>query len=72
MTRNDILEEFVESFNINKLIISFMYFPKGKKISESYFLNPNEGTWILLITKRCSIRESNWGIHSGRGTESPS
>ncbi|PWA57246.1 hypothetical protein CTI12_AA409940 [Artemisia annua] len=35
--------------------------PKGKKIYESSFLNPKESTWVLPITKKCSMPESNWG-----------
>ncbi|KAG5572241.1 hypothetical protein H5410_062007 [Solanum commersonii] len=44
--RNDSLEESVGSSNINRLIISLLYLPKGKKISESCFLNPKESTWV--------------------------
>nr|UEX91998.1 Ycf2 [Trientalis europaea] len=59
--RNDTLEDPKESSNINRLIVSFLYLPKGKKISESCFLNPKESTWVLPITKKCSMPESNWG-----------
>nr|YP_009700224.1 Ycf2 [Justicia flava]YP_009700243.1 Ycf2 [Justicia flava]QEP94775.1 Ycf2 [Justicia flava]QEP94795.1 Ycf2 [Justicia flava] len=59
--RNDTLEESVGSSNINRLIVSLLYLPKGKKISESCFLNPKESTWVLPITKKCSMPESNWG-----------
>ncbi|GJR89651.1 retrovirus-related pol polyprotein from transposon TNT 1-94 [Tanacetum coccineum] len=59
--RNDTLEEFVGSSNINRLIVSLLYLPKGKKIYESSFLNPKESTWVLPITKKCSMPESNWG-----------
>nr|QJS33982.1 hypothetical chloroplast RF21 [Scutellaria mollifolia]QJS34001.1 hypothetical chloroplast RF21 [Scutellaria mollifolia] len=61
--RNDTLEESVGSsnININRLIVSLLYLPKGKKISESCFLNPKDSTWVLPITKRCSMPESNWG-----------
>nr|UHA56489.1 hypothetical chloroplast RF21 [Argophyllum lejourdanii] len=59
--RNDTLEESVGSSNINRLIVSLLYLPKGKKISESSFLNPKESTWALPITKKCSMPESNWG-----------
>lgn len=59
--RNDTLEESVGSSNINRLIVSLLYLPKGKKISESCFLNPKESTWVLPITQKCSIPESNWG-----------
>nr|QHE50375.1 hypothetical protein RF2 [Pittosporopsis kerrii]QHE50392.1 hypothetical chloroplast RF2 [Pittosporopsis kerrii] len=59
--RNDTLEESVGSSNINRLIVSLLYLPKGKKISESCFLNPKESTWVLPITKKCSMPEYNWG-----------
>nr|ATL59998.1 Ycf2 [Ixora parviflora] len=59
--KNDTLEESVGSSNINRLIVSLLSLPKGKKISESCFLNPKESTWVLPITKKCSIPESNWG-----------
>nr|YP_009242107.1 hypothetical chloroplast RF21 [Stenogyne haliakalae]YP_009242127.1 hypothetical chloroplast RF21 [Stenogyne haliakalae]AMQ32904.1 hypothetical chloroplast RF21 [Stenogyne haliakalae]AMQ32925.1 hypothetical chloroplast RF21 [Stenogyne haliakalae] len=59
--RNDTLEESVGSSNINRLIVSLLYLPKGKKISASCFLNPKESTWVLPITKKCSMPESNWG-----------
>nr|YP_010121606.1 Ycf2 [Pinguicula alpina]YP_010121622.1 Ycf2 [Pinguicula alpina]QRE78582.1 Ycf2 [Pinguicula alpina]QRE78583.1 Ycf2 [Pinguicula alpina] len=59
--RNDTLEESVGSSNINRLVVSLLYLPKGKKISESCFLNPKESTWVLPITQKCSMPESNWG-----------
>nr|YP_010150490.1 Ycf2 [Angelica cartilaginomarginata]QQV72331.1 Ycf2 [Angelica cartilaginomarginata] len=59
--RDDTLEESVGSSNINRLIVSLLYLPKGKKIAESCFLNPKESTWVLPITKKCSMPESNWG-----------
>nr|YP_010631521.1 Ycf2 [Pimpinella valleculosa]WBN98586.1 Ycf2 [Pimpinella valleculosa] len=59
--RDDTLEESVGSSNINRLIVCLLYLPKGKKISESCFLNPKESTWVLPITKKCSMPESNWG-----------
>ena len=59
--RNDTLEESVGSSNINRLIVSLLYLPKGKKISESCFLDPKESTWVLPITKKCIMPESNWG-----------
>nr|AYH52059.1 Ycf2 [Amphilophium buccinatorium] len=59
--RNDTLEESVGSSYINRLIVSLLYLPKGKKISESSFLNPKESTWALPITKKCSMPKSNWG-----------
>nr|YP_010982165.1 hypothetical protein RF2 [Habropetalum dawei]YP_010982180.1 hypothetical protein RF2 [Habropetalum dawei]UZP15890.1 hypothetical protein RF2 [Habropetalum dawei]UZP15905.1 hypothetical protein RF2 [Habropetalum dawei] len=57
--RNDTLEESFWSSNINRLIVSLLYLPKGKKISESSFLDPKER--VLPITKKCIMPESNWG-----------
>lgn len=37
--RNEILEEFFWFFNINRLIVLFLYFLKGKKIFESCFMD---------------------------------
>ena len=59
--RTDTLEESFGSSNINRLIVSLLYLPKGKKISESCFLDPKESTWVLPITKKCIMPESNWG-----------
>nr|YP_010451013.1 Ycf2 protein [Eleutharrhena macrocarpa]YP_010451030.1 Ycf2 protein [Eleutharrhena macrocarpa]UTV00794.1 Ycf2 protein [Eleutharrhena macrocarpa]UTV00811.1 Ycf2 protein [Eleutharrhena macrocarpa] len=59
--RNDTLEESFGSSNINRLIVSLLYLPKGKKISESGFMDPKESTWVLPITKKCIMPESNWG-----------
>ena len=59
--RNDTLEESFGSSNINRLIVSLLYLPKGKKISESCFLDPKESTWVLPINKKCIMPESNWG-----------
>nr|YP_010006737.1 Ycf2 [Passiflora cerradensis]YP_010006753.1 Ycf2 [Passiflora cerradensis]QNR05504.1 Ycf2 [Passiflora cerradensis]QNR05520.1 Ycf2 [Passiflora cerradensis] len=59
--RNDTLEESFGSTNINRLIVSLLYLPKGKKISESCFLDPKESTWVLPITKKGIMSESNWG-----------
>lgn len=59
--RNDLLEESFWSSNINRLIVSLLYLPKGKKISESSFLDPKESTWVLPITQKCIMPESNWG-----------
>nr|YP_010423601.1 hypothetical protein RF2 [Laportea grossa]YP_010423618.1 hypothetical protein RF2 [Laportea grossa]USG97075.1 hypothetical protein RF2 [Laportea grossa]USG97092.1 hypothetical protein RF2 [Laportea grossa] len=59
--RNDTLEESFGSSNINRLIVSLLHLPKGKKISESSFLDPKESTWVLPITKRCIMPKSNWG-----------
>nr|QWZ47218.1 hypothetical chloroplast RF2 [Cyclocodon parviflorus]QWZ47243.1 hypothetical chloroplast RF2 [Cyclocodon parviflorus] len=52
--RNGTLEESVVSSNINRLIVSLLYLPKGKRISESSFLNPKR------VLKKCSMPESNW------------
>lgn len=59
--RNDTVEESFGSSNINRLIVSLLYLPKGKKISESCFLDPKESTWVLPITTKCIMPESNWG-----------
>jgi hypothetical protein len=42
--RNDTLEKSFWSSNINRLIVSLLYLPKGKKISASCFLDPKEST----------------------------
>nr|AEX93965.1 hypothetical chloroplast RF21 [Asphodeline damascena] len=59
--RNEILEESFWSCNINRLIVSLLYLPKGKKISESCFVDPQESTWVLPINKKCIMPESNRG-----------
>nr|YP_009948170.1 hypothetical chloroplast RF2 [Delphinium brunonianum]YP_009948189.1 hypothetical chloroplast RF2 [Delphinium brunonianum]QOH97276.1 hypothetical chloroplast RF2 [Delphinium brunonianum]QOH97277.1 hypothetical chloroplast RF2 [Delphinium brunonianum] len=59
--RNETLEESFGSSNINRLIVSLLYLPKGKKISESCFMDSKESTWVLPITKKCIVPESNWG-----------
>nr|YP_009571813.1 hypothetical protein RF2 [Rivina humilis]YP_009571830.1 hypothetical protein RF2 [Rivina humilis]QBC69764.1 hypothetical protein RF2 [Rivina humilis]QBC69765.1 hypothetical protein RF2 [Rivina humilis] len=59
--RNDTLAKSFGSSNINRLIVSLLYLPKVKKISESCFLDPKESTWFLPITKKCIMPESNWG-----------
>ncbi|MCL7047585.1 hypothetical protein MKW94_017098, partial [Papaver nudicaule] len=59
--RNDTSEESFWSSNINRLVVSLLYLPKGKKISESCFMDPKESTWVLPITKNCIMPESNWG-----------
>nr|QFG71460.1 Ycf2 protein [Mammillaria pectinifera] len=56
--RNDTLEK---SFLSSNMIVSLLFPPKGKKISESCFLDPKESTWFLPITKKCIMPESNWG-----------
>ncbi|KAF1854534.1 hypothetical protein Lal_00043428 [Lupinus albus] len=66
---NDTLEESFESSNINTLIVPLLYLPKGKKISESSFLDPKESIRVLPITKKCIMPESNW-VRGGGGTGS--
>nr|YP_010615629.1 Ycf2 [Smilax astrosperma]YP_010615647.1 Ycf2 [Smilax astrosperma]WAU46817.1 Ycf2 [Smilax astrosperma]WAU46835.1 Ycf2 [Smilax astrosperma] len=60
--RNETLEESFWSSNINRLIVSLLYLPKGKKISESCFMDPQESTWVLPINKKCIMpdRGSRW------------
>nr|YP_009897088.1 Ycf2 [Hornungia petraea]YP_009897107.1 Ycf2 [Hornungia petraea]QKK43722.1 Ycf2 [Hornungia petraea]QKK43741.1 Ycf2 [Hornungia petraea] len=58
--RNDTSEESFGSSNINRLIVSLLYLTKGKKISESCFRDLKESTWVLPITKKCIMPESNW------------
>nr|YP_009527357.1 hypothetical chloroplast RF2 [Ranzania japonica]YP_009527372.1 hypothetical chloroplast RF2 [Ranzania japonica]AYA72731.1 hypothetical chloroplast RF2 [Ranzania japonica]AYA72746.1 hypothetical chloroplast RF2 [Ranzania japonica]QBZ77936.1 Ycf2 [Ranzania japonica]QBZ77955.1 Ycf2 [Ranzania japonica] len=55
---NDPLEESFESSNINRLVVSLLYLPKGKNIRESCFMDPKESTWVLPITKKCIMPES--------------
>nr|YP_010531992.1 hypothetical chloroplast RF21 [Copernicia alba]YP_010532009.1 hypothetical chloroplast RF21 [Copernicia alba]YP_010885155.1 Ycf2 [Copernicia prunifera]YP_010885172.1 Ycf2 [Copernicia prunifera]UXX42819.1 hypothetical chloroplast RF21 [Copernicia alba]UXX42836.1 hypothetical chloroplast RF21 [Copernicia alba]WCS41145.1 Ycf2 [Copernicia alba]WCS41161.1 Ycf2 [Copernicia alba]WCS41233.1 Ycf2 [Copernicia prunifera] len=57
--RNETLEESFWSSNINRLIVSLLYLPKGKKISESCFMDPQESTWVLPINKKCIMPESD-------------
>nr|YP_007476091.1 hypothetical chloroplast RF21 [Dasypogon bromeliifolius]YP_007476109.1 hypothetical chloroplast RF21 [Dasypogon bromeliifolius]AEZ48738.1 hypothetical chloroplast RF2 [Dasypogon bromeliifolius]AGE93155.1 hypothetical chloroplast RF21 [Dasypogon bromeliifolius]AGE93175.1 hypothetical chloroplast RF21 [Dasypogon bromeliifolius] len=57
--RNETLEESFWSSNINRLIVSLLYLPKGKKISENCFMDPQESTWVLPINKKCIMPESN-------------
>nr|YP_009752201.1 Ycf2 protein [Linnaeosicyos amara]QIT05611.1 Ycf2 protein [Linnaeosicyos amara] len=59
--RNDTLEESFGSSNINRVIGSLLYLPKGQKISESCFLDLKESTLVLPITKKCIMPESNSG-----------
>nr|YP_010219340.1 hypothetical chloroplast RF21 [Ensete ventricosum]YP_010219361.1 hypothetical chloroplast RF21 [Ensete ventricosum]UCC34371.1 hypothetical chloroplast RF21 [Ensete ventricosum]UCC34392.1 hypothetical chloroplast RF21 [Ensete ventricosum] len=56
---NETLEESFRSSNINRLTVSLLYLPKGKKISESCFMDPQESTWVLPINKKCIMPESN-------------
>nr|UDZ61545.1 hypothetical protein RF2 [Echinodorus cordifolius] len=59
--RNETLEESFRSSNINRLIVSLLHLPKGKKISESSFMDPQESTWVLPINQKCIMPESNRG-----------
>nr|YP_010287087.1 hypothetical protein RF2 [Hydrocharis chevalieri]YP_010287107.1 hypothetical protein RF2 [Hydrocharis chevalieri]UKT61170.1 hypothetical protein RF2 [Hydrocharis chevalieri]UKT61171.1 hypothetical protein RF2 [Hydrocharis chevalieri] len=62
--RNDTLEESFWSFNLNRLSVFLLHFPKGKNISESCFMDPQESTWVLPINKRnpkSIMAESNRG-----------
>nr|QWL22226.1 hypothetical protein RF2 [Syndiclis marlipoensis]QWL22243.1 hypothetical protein RF2 [Syndiclis marlipoensis] len=54
------------SSNLNRLIVSLLYLQKGKKISESCFMDPKESTWVLPITKKRIMPESNWGSRRWR------
>ncbi|KAJ8424117.1 hypothetical protein Cgig2_009701 [Carnegiea gigantea] len=49
---NDTLKK---SFWFSNMIISLLFLLKGKKISESCFLDPKESIWFLLITKKNCI-----------------
>nr|QPC56541.1 Ycf2 [Schisandra sphenanthera] len=60
--RNESLEESFLSSNITRLIVSLLYLPKRKKISESCFMDPKERPWVLPIIKKCIVPESNWGL----------
>nr|UFI07857.1 putative RF21 [Arceuthobium verticilliflorum] len=66
--RNDTLEEsFGFSYNIHRLIVSLLLdLPKGKKISESRFLDSKESPWVLPKTKKCIMPESNWRWRIGK------
>nr|QXO04937.1 Ycf2 [Macodes sanderiana]QXO04954.1 Ycf2 [Macodes sanderiana] len=59
--RNETLEESFWSSNRNRLIVSLLYLPKGKNLSESCFMDPQESTWVLPIKKKCIMPESNRG-----------
>nr|YP_010167864.1 Ycf2 [Allium cernuum]YP_010167881.1 Ycf2 [Allium cernuum]QRZ01056.1 Ycf2 [Allium cernuum]QRZ01073.1 Ycf2 [Allium cernuum] len=59
--RNETLEESFWSSNINRLIVSLLYLPKEKKISESCFMDPQESTWVLPKNQKCIMPESNRG-----------
>nr|QBK84265.1 Ycf2 [Zantedeschia aethiopica]QBK84284.1 Ycf2 [Zantedeschia aethiopica]QHN55075.1 photosystem I assembly protein Ycf2 [Zantedeschia aethiopica]QHN55094.1 photosystem I assembly protein Ycf2 [Zantedeschia aethiopica]QJF46810.1 photosystem I assembly protein Ycf2 [Zantedeschia aethiopica] len=58
---NETLEESFLSSNINRLIVSLLYLPKGKNLSESCFMDPHESTWVLPINQKCIMPESNRG-----------
>nr|YP_010154279.1 hypothetical protein RF2 [Corydalis saxicola]YP_010154306.1 hypothetical protein RF2 [Corydalis saxicola]QQW52112.1 hypothetical protein RF2 [Corydalis saxicola]QQW52139.1 hypothetical protein RF2 [Corydalis saxicola] len=45
----------------HRLVVSLLYLPKGKKISESCFMDPKGSPWVLPITQKCIMPESNWG-----------
>jgi hypothetical protein len=63
---NDTLSKsFLSSLSSN-MIVSPLFRPKGKKISESCFLDPKASTWFLPITKKCIMPESNWGSRWSR------
>nr|YP_009456274.1 conserved hypothetical protein ycf2 [Vanilla pompona]YP_009456284.1 conserved hypothetical protein ycf2 [Vanilla pompona]AUJ22487.1 conserved hypothetical protein ycf2 [Vanilla pompona]AUJ22488.1 conserved hypothetical protein ycf2 [Vanilla pompona] len=58
--RNETLEESFCFSNRNRLIVSLL--SKGKKISESFFTDPQESTFpINPIKKKCIMPESNRG-----------
>nr|YP_009713495.1 hypothetical chloroplast RF2 [Sassafras tzumu]QWL23321.1 hypothetical protein RF2 [Sassafras albidum]UEX91342.1 hypothetical protein RF2 [Sassafras randaiense]ATL22113.1 hypothetical chloroplast RF2 [Sassafras tzumu]QGG45296.1 hypothetical chloroplast RF2 [Sassafras tzumu]QWL19736.1 hypothetical protein RF2 [Sassafras tzumu] len=63
---NYTLKESFWSSNLNRLIVSLLYLPKGKNIYESCFMDPKESTWVLPITKKCIMSESNWGSRRWR------
>nr|UGK72100.1 hypothetical chloroplast RF21 [Kaempferia rotunda]UGK72117.1 hypothetical chloroplast RF21 [Kaempferia rotunda] len=74
---NETLEESFWSSNINRLIVSLLYLPKGKKLSESCFMDPQENTWVLPINQKCIMPESNrssrwwrWGKRIGKKRDS--
>nr|WDA92203.1 Ycf2 protein [Corydalis incisa]WDA92230.1 Ycf2 protein [Corydalis incisa] len=45
----------------HKLVVSLLSLPKGKKISESCFMDPKGRSWVLPITQKWIMPESNWG-----------
>nr|YP_010712982.1 Ycf2 protein [Corydalis ledebouriana]YP_010712995.1 Ycf2 protein [Corydalis ledebouriana]WDA93727.1 Ycf2 protein [Corydalis ledebouriana]WDA93740.1 Ycf2 protein [Corydalis ledebouriana] len=45
----------------HRLVVSLLYLPKGKKISESCLMDPKGSPWVLPITQKCIMPESNWG-----------
>nr|CAI53855.1 ycf2 [Acorus calamus] len=61
---NETLEESFWSSDINRLIVLLLYLPKGKKTSESCFMDPKESLWLFPINKinqKCIMPESNRG-----------
>nr|UJH20805.1 hypothetical chloroplast RF21 [Corybas cryptanthus] len=64
--RNETLEESFWSSNRNRLIVSLLYLPKGKGISESCFMDRQESTWVLPINKKCIMPESHRGSRRWR------
>nr|YP_009895533.1 Ycf2 [Diptychocarpus strictus]YP_009895552.1 Ycf2 [Diptychocarpus strictus]QKK41993.1 Ycf2 [Diptychocarpus strictus]QKK42012.1 Ycf2 [Diptychocarpus strictus] len=57
---NDTSKKSLGSSNITRLIVSLLDLTKGKKISESCFRDPKESTWVLPITQKFLMPESNW------------
>nr|WJZ10347.1 Ycf2 [Neocinnamomum caudatum] len=64
--KNYTSKESFWSTNLNRLIVSLLYLPKRKKIYESGFMDPKESTWVLPITKKRIMSESNWGSRRWR------
>nr|AKT74001.1 hypothetical chloroplast RF21 [Corsia cf. boridiensis SPL470-2] len=58
---NETLKESFWSYNINRLIVSLLYSPKGKKIYESCFMDPRESTLVLPTNKKCIMPQSKRG-----------
>nr|YP_010474811.1 hypothetical protein RF2 [Corydalis fargesii]YP_010474824.1 hypothetical protein RF2 [Corydalis fargesii]UVH69098.1 hypothetical protein RF2 [Corydalis fargesii]UVH69111.1 hypothetical protein RF2 [Corydalis fargesii] len=45
----------------HRLVVSLLDLPKGKKISESCSMDPKGISWVLPITQKCIMSDSNWG-----------
>nr|YP_010712266.1 Ycf2 protein [Corydalis ternata]YP_010712288.1 Ycf2 protein [Corydalis ternata]WDA92921.1 Ycf2 protein [Corydalis ternata]WDA92943.1 Ycf2 protein [Corydalis ternata] len=45
----------------HRLVVSLLYPPKGKKISESCLMDSKGSPWVLPRTQKCIMPESNWG-----------
>nr|YP_010712821.1 Ycf2 protein [Corydalis raddeana]YP_010712836.1 Ycf2 protein [Corydalis raddeana]UGO88959.1 hypothetical protein RF2 [Corydalis pauciovulata]UGO88967.1 hypothetical protein RF2 [Corydalis pauciovulata]WDA93566.1 Ycf2 protein [Corydalis raddeana]WDA93581.1 Ycf2 protein [Corydalis raddeana] len=45
----------------HRLVVSLLDLPKGKKISESCSMDPKGIPWVLPITQKCIMSDSNWG-----------